>query len=353
MDKISYAFGKDYLSDWGLKEALREVFQNYIDYGEYDIQVNSSENTDNVLVCITNKYLPTGLEFMRLGNSSKSDGTKIGHHGEGLKAAFLIFGREDLYFSVRTNKYILTPIFEDSIIGETLSIKVSSHSSLVNQFTTQFYCPKDIYEDFITNDIIKPKDVLYSHPTYGDLIWNKPKGNIYCGNLFVCNIKGLNYSYNIKPNKLQLDRDRKTPRDFDLDYATSNILSSYQRSQATTKPLPVDYNSREYRYSGYVDEADIENIEAVNAKGTIQYLHKTTGTMINNEAVKRTLNNHPKFISLKSKSYRTELLHKIRDAKRFRTSTLLKVFKKNYCGSDDLDMNIDIDVIINRFKEKK
>jgi len=351
INKINYGFGKDYISNWGVNEALREVFQNYIDYGDYEISVNEYENSNNVLVNISNNYIPNELEFLRLGSTSKKDGDKIGHHGEGLKAAFLIFAREDLYFRVDTNKYTLTSGFTKSIIGETLYIDYEKRFSK-DQFVTEFNCPKEIYNSFIKN-IISDDDVLYRNDHYGDLLHtNKGNGNIYCGGLFVCKIKGINYSYNIKPDRLILDRDRCTPRDFDLDYATSNILSAYQKSDAYLNSHVIDYNSREYSYSGHVTEAAIEKIESINAKGTIQYLDTNTNSMIVNDRVIETLNNHPKFIKVKEISYRSQLASKIKELKRNRTITLLKLFKKTYCYKHNIDMNIDIDVIINRFKTK-
>jgi hypothetical protein len=55
--KIEYGFGREYLSSWTLKEALREVFQNYIDYGDYDISIgNVDEDNNSVTVRVANDY---------------------------------------------------------------------------------------------------------------------------------------------------------------------------------------------------------------------------------------------------------------------------------------------------------
>lgn len=354
MEKINYAFGKDYLSNWGLIEALREIFQNYIDFGDYKVQTHSYENTNNLLISITNNYIPTELEFLRLGNSSKKDGDKIGHHGEGLKAAFLIFARENLYFRVISDKYSLLSGFDKSIIGDTLYISYEDATNLnKKEFITEFHCPKDVYDSFI-NNIITPKDVLFHDENYGDLLHShKGQGNIYSGNLFVCNVKGLQHSYNIKPNKLELDRDRKAPHNFDLDYATSNILTSYKRSVDTINDYkPINYNSREYNYSSYVSEEDIKHIDAINVKGKVQFYDKQSKEMIVNHRVKETLAKHPKFTKIKKLSYKSQLKVKTLDAKRKKTITLIKDFKKNYCANN-IDMSIDIDIITDRVKTNK
>ena len=32
---IKYGISKNYLPNWGIQEALREIFQNFLDFGEY------------------------------------------------------------------------------------------------------------------------------------------------------------------------------------------------------------------------------------------------------------------------------------------------------------------------------
>ena len=353
MEKINYAFSKDYISNWGINEALREIFQNYIDYGHYDVVVNSYENSNNLLIHISNDYKPNNLEFLRLGNSTKTNFDKIGHHGEGLKAAFLIFGREDLYFKVFSNKYCLSPGFDDTVIGETLYISYEDNNSDDERFVTEFNCPKDIYENFI-NKLITKDDVLFTHFIYGDLLKSsRTPGDIYCGGLFVCNIKNLQRAYNIKPYKLNLDRDRCVPNDFDLDYATSQILTDYKRSEDTTTPyVPISFNSREYNYSSYVTENDIKRIDAIKVKDGIQFYDNVNKEVITNTRIKNALNNHSKFNKIKKLSYKSQLKVKTLDAKRKKTITLIKDFKKNYCNNN-IDMSIDVDIIIKRITDNK
>lgn len=354
MARIQYAFGREYLKGWTIKSALREVFQNYIDYGSYDVEVSQAGSSDLVSVTISNDYRPNSLEFLRLGNTSKTDGTSIGHHGEGLKAAFLIFAREDLYFAVNTGRYRLIPVFEKSnVIGETLTIAYAE-SNVFKTFSTTFHCDKTLYEEFI-NNIITPKDVLFKDNNYGELLgYHKGKGNIYSGGLFVCNIKGLENSYNIKPTVLKLDRDRSVPNDWDLDYATSKILENYQKHvQELKQPIVhTNYNSREYRFSGTVSEDSVKSIDAVVVKGVgIQYFDNIHQEMINNDKVKKTLDNHPKFKKIKEASYKDKVNDAYRNTIRKKPITLLREFKKDYC-ENDIAMLIDIDVIIDRLKKK-
>ena len=360
MSKIHYAFGRDYLKDWTLSDALREVFQNYIDFGEYKVERSATNcgKFDNIK--ITNDYNPESLEFLRLGNTTKDNGDFIGHHGEGLKAAFLIFAREGLPFNITTRNYILKGKFDYSEeIGETLYIEYTNHNSVSldkNKFITSFQCPSKIYDEFI-NNIIGEDDILYSDDYYGDLLKDhKGKGNIYSGNLFVCNIKDVNNSYNIRPCHLQLDRDRRVPRDFDLFWATGRILDSFNNynknnEESISKINNINFNSKEYQYSNTVPEPLIESIKAVSVNGKIQYYDKRTDTMITNHNVKQTLDTHPKFQKERELSKKVKYNNRVHETKRKSPITLLKEFKKDYCGNNE-NMIIDIDVIINKLKKK-
>lgn len=126
MKTINYGIHRDYLSSWGLKEALREIFQNFIDYGEYNI-VTESCLDEFIYVSLDNKYNPTDLEFLAIGKSIKHGDQSIGKHGEGLKMAMLIFLRENLEIWIDTQLGRLKPIWNNQDhIGETLAINVDN-----------------------------------------------------------------------------------------------------------------------------------------------------------------------------------------------------------------------------------
>ena len=127
---IHYGFGKEYLSKWGIREALREIFQNFMDYGEYTTDLMLFSTEENVVkIRLTNDYSPEKLEFLRIGNSVKKNKEAIGKHGEGLKMAFLIFLRENLNMELYTSKYKITPRFEkDENVGELFVLDYVAHN---------------------------------------------------------------------------------------------------------------------------------------------------------------------------------------------------------------------------------
>lgn len=342
--KIEYGFGKEYLSKWTLKEALREVFQNYIDYGKYDVYIeNIEDNSDLVTVRIANDYIPDKLEFLRIGNSFKANSNSIGHHGEGLKVAFLIFLREGLLFKILTKDLSIIPVWSnDELVGETLRIQYEDGFNELHQFVTYFECPRNIYEEFI-NDIIKEDDLIHT-TYYGDIV-NKPKGNIYSGNLFVCNIKQLSNSYNIKPEYLPLDRDRSIPNDFDIEYYTSRILQLYNNSkivQVTTKEL----EGKDYQYTDSLPDNIVNQFKSRKIGNKNVYINKVDNEHIQNRRITNILDKHPKFIKDNKVSARLQFKYKLERTKRKSLKTLIKEFKTNHCKSTE--MLDDINIIIKR-----
>lgn len=67
---ISYGITPNYLKHWGINQALREIFQNFIDYGHYNISTDNVEDS-LIKVTITNDWTPENLNFLYLGESDK------------------------------------------------------------------------------------------------------------------------------------------------------------------------------------------------------------------------------------------------------------------------------------------
>lgn len=226
MGVISFGIGSDYLPNWTVKEALREIFQNYIDYGHYEIEIVKSGK--NSVVTITNNYTPTGLEFLRIGNSNKTSAS-IGKWGEGLKMAFLVMLREKLNISIITDKWLIKPVWiNDRQIGKVLAIDYIPHKlKTQTKFITKFVVNTEIFTEYY-DSIIKQEDIIYSHSYHGNIV-NRPAGHIYCGGLFVCSVQNMTKAYDLKPEVLPLDRDRVLPRTWDVNYHCSKLNEAHDK----------------------------------------------------------------------------------------------------------------------------
>ena len=202
-DFVNYGIGENYLEDWGYKEALREIYQNFIDFGDYEIKIDKTRY-DRVVVTLKNTYIPDSLEFLQIGKSVKTNENSIGKHGEGLKMAFLVLLRNKEYMHIRYGNTIIHSLWNLSIIGKTLSLKLTKTLKTNNNFEVKFTCPKSIFTAF-NEKVITKEDIIFKDSYYGSIV-NKPIGELYSGGLFVTTLNNLKKAYDIPPNKLALDR---------------------------------------------------------------------------------------------------------------------------------------------------
>lgn len=287
---IHYGFGAEYLPSWSYPAALRELYQNFIDYGDYTEEHIIVDGVAQVK--LTNGWKPESLEYLRIGNTGKGDNPNaIGHHGEGLKMAFLILLRNGFNSMIFTNRYAVYPEwYSDNEIGDCFCFNYEIHDFYESPYTLEFDCPADEYLAFKEN-LIKPEDIIYSHWDYGDLL-NKPAGNIYSGGLFVANLKGVGRSYNIKPRYLPLDRDRCVPQAFDVEYRTSKIL------EASEVMTVKDLSYSDTRYISKLPAKMYETVKPRKVGNEIQFTIKDeTGKdqVVTNSSLKEHLSTHNLF----------------------------------------------------------
>ncbi|MCK4815885.1 hypothetical protein KA005_08945 [bacterium] len=217
---IKFGISENYVPGWGVVQAIREVYQNFIDYGEFNVEIDDIGD-DKVAVHISNDFKPETWEFLKIGFSKKKDGS-IGKHGEGLKLAGLIFLRNGLSFSIGSSAGVACALFyEDDSLGKCYGLKTSP--APYRRFEVCFECDKKDIQVF-NKDRVKEEDILHKSG-YGCIV-DKLKGNIYVGGLYVCNVKDLKYAIDFKSAFMELGRDREVPSTFDLEYFTNKVINS-------------------------------------------------------------------------------------------------------------------------------
>lgn len=335
-NKIHYGFGKDYLPNWGIQQALREIYQNFLDYGDYQERTDILSNGD-LLVTLSNGWKPESLDFLRIGKSMKHSANPIGKHGEGVKMAFLILEREELNSSIFTDKYIITPSFyTDKEIGECFSLIYKEHGITDQKFTIQFNIPPEEFSQF-KDSLITEDDVIFSHE-YGDIV-DKEAGSIYSGNLFVVKVRNMTNAYNLKPRYLPLDRDRSVPRSFDVNYYSSKINSAHAQL--------IDLKSLSNSDTLYIDDVPDTVKEQIKPKlvgNSIEFVYKDAENktvVISNESVKEILKRDSLFQAAIKRL-------KMFIAKKLGLYDLLIEFKEKHVHSSDAIA--DFELILERVK---
>lgn len=237
--KYELTIDTNYVSDWNIAQAVRELFQNSV-----DSEVQNPGNTsywkydeDTQKLYIGNKYSVLNVETLLLGVSTKTDdNTTIGQFGEGYKIATVVL--------LRTNHPIT---FYNYGAKEVWTTKLVKSRRFNGRLVPTFYVDKRypwqkvpdnnltiVVENVTSKDYKLICDYILSlHTDIGDtidcgrfgtiLLNPELRGKVFVSGLYVCTNERLNYGYNIKPVFLQLDRDRKTVDNFNLLWTTSRM----------------------------------------------------------------------------------------------------------------------------------
>lgn len=240
-------FSLDYVPDWGIKEAVRELLQNVID-AETDDPTNTGiyERVNDTLV-LGNQRSTLTPQHLLMGYSSKRDADKfIGRHGEGFKVAILVLLRngktvtffnraksEIWDFRIKNSKKYASKIVE-------LSVKKHKYPKKEQHFTMVIGNLSD--EDFaeIEQGHIYRKDVpVYeTDPNLGRiLVAPEYRGKVFVNGLYVMSSAKLRYGYDFRPNKIKLDRDRRLIDSIDLSFLTSEMWVKSGRNKEVANLL--------------------------------------------------------------------------------------------------------------------
>jgi hypothetical protein len=332
---IPYGIDRNYIADWGLNDALREICQNFIDYGEYKTEVDDAAQEGQKTLVFKNSFSPEFLDYLKIGFSQKEEESR-GKHGEGLKMAALVLTRNGLDFSIAHNTIQVTGVFyEDENLGECFGLEVEETNNTEDLFTVKCTLPKEIIEEY-NEKAIKPEEVIFSYPGCGDLI-NKPAGEVYVGGLYVCNLKGLKHAYDFHPTQIKLDRDRKIPASFDVQYTASKILEN--SGQIKLKDLETD----DARYIDKIPEKIAKKFQPEIVQGKVVFRTKDYQAT---PRVKEILMKNPK-VQKKVARMKTGLTRKIKP------ESIMKEFLDKYKYNMKPEMLTDLQAIVRMAKDWK
>ena len=270
--KYELTIDTNYVSDWNIAQAVRELFQNSV-----DSEVQNPGNTsywkydeDTQKLYIGNKYSVLNVETLLLGVSTKTnDNPTIGQFGEGYKIATVVL--------LRTNHPIT---FYNYGAKEVWTTKLVKSRRFNGRLVPTFYVDKKypwqkvpdnnltiVVENITSEDYKLICDYILSlHTDIGDtidcgrfgtiLLDPELRGKVFVSGLYVCTNERLNYGYNIKPVFLQLDRDRKTVDNFNLLWTTSRMWVENQEKTEFIEMLYGEDTPPDISYIGSLCNAD-------------------------------------------------------------------------------------------------
>lgn len=233
--KFELSLTKNYVADWGVYDALRELIQNAIDQ-----EVTIPDNKKSIVykdetLYISNKSSVLERQSLLLGHTSKQDDDKtIGQFGEGYKIAFLVLTRLEKPVTVynygaketwtvkfsKLKKYnyekVLVVTVDDAypwtkVPDDNLTIKVENITP-------------DEYEGLIERTLFLQNDVDFEGTPYGDILFSdKHKGQFFVNGLYVTTNNEFSNGYNIRPEFMKIGRDRNLVDSHDLRSMTRRM----------------------------------------------------------------------------------------------------------------------------------
>lgn len=224
--KINYAMTRDYRSEWGIIEALRELAQNCVDNREHESTYEARNVGYTGTVNIITKGFVLPLNTLALGVSEKPNGA-IGGFGEGLKLAMLILTRAGCCPVLVSGDNVITGGFElHPILGvETFCLTVGKTDKHVPMLHITCNIPPKLIPELqqkVTMFSDNPLPVPTGAPELlPELLPDIDPGHIYVGGLWVCEMPHFKYSYNFPPDQLELGCDRKVASDYGVAWHTT------------------------------------------------------------------------------------------------------------------------------------
>lgn len=229
MQTVHLTISRDYVSQWGVWEAAREIVQNAFDTKDYSIDYD----LDLGVMTVCSKGGSLDKKTLILGNSTKrDDDSSIGTYGEGFKLALLVLLREGKNVTIKNGSSLWTPHFDShpTLENECLALTIEENVIQDNDSTVEFIIEGLTGEEIeeIQHKTLYNFDKRYVEASHNESFCWRPDGTpeLYVGGLFVCNLNDkYALSYNFTPDILHLDRDRKSVCTFSLSLEATKMIA--------------------------------------------------------------------------------------------------------------------------------
>lgn len=215
---------KGFCFQWQKSKACMEYISNALDEGNYDFNVDYERGCLEV----TNYNVKLNPKALMLGLSSKRDDTsKRGCFGSGLPQSIAALLDQGCVVTIFNNDVIWTTSFShcEDWGYEVLTFKESINPTPDTSMTVlvEGLSEEDLDEVKSRTLALQDREVLFS-TEYGDVIAHgEDEGEIFCGDMYVCENNAFKYSYNFAPKVLPLNQDRNSTSQWEISKLTAKI----------------------------------------------------------------------------------------------------------------------------------
>jgi hypothetical protein len=259
-NKFYTGISSEYVEHWGFWEGCREAIQNATDQEDHSVEVQDAQGQIWLSVQSYGATIPK--EMFLMGKSGKrDDDTKTGKYGEGFLLSLLALLREGKEVRIKNGFDKLIPTLEPhpqlredclaiEIVEDFYGIEDTDGSSV--DITVHGLTQEDV-------NILDGNYLPFHMNKYNNWWWEEnirvdyegcqifrydtdikasdrealddsgcPK-KVFVNGLFVCDLPDKYvFSYNLTPDRINLDRDRKSVDTWDLQREVADILEQAQ-----------------------------------------------------------------------------------------------------------------------------
>lgn len=234
-------------SHWSISKSISEMTSNFLD-SEGERSFEFGEN----FIELTNKNIKVSNKMLLSGLSDKrGDTSKRGQFGLGFCQSIVVLTDLDIKVTVLNNNIKWQPSFQHcNQFDADIMVINESPCANGNDFTVliEGLSAEDIDEVKQRCLVFQDREVLYS-TKYGDIISNledEEGGEVFCGDMYVCQNKNFKYSYNFKPKGVKLSQDRDAVSQWDLQQLTAKVIIATGDKVFIKEAIKADKADTEY-----------------------------------------------------------------------------------------------------------
>ena len=224
MSKFELSLASDYVPDWTIVDAIRELFQNALDQEAQMPDNTASWSYKDGTFKISNKTSTLETKSLLLGTTTKEgDDRTIGQFGEGYKIATLVLLRNAKEVTIYNYGCMkLAPSVKSRRFGAEILRSSSTGYPWAqvpdNDLTIEVtgLTDEEWFEQIVPANLHLQSDVKIEETSeFGEALSDpRHAGLVFVNGLYVCKYEPYHFGYNFKPGNLKLDRDRKLASDF-------------------------------------------------------------------------------------------------------------------------------------------
>ena len=257
-ESIILTISKDYVTDWGVWEAIRELSQNSLDSAdktETKPIINYHKETKSMIFISEKAHLSTTTLILGGGNKMTED-TQRGKFGEGYKLALVVLLRLGINVTIYNGSEVWEPefIYSDMFKTELLTIHITKTHTNNKDLTIKLTGVEAIQAATSKHRVLLNRKNSIGYETeYGCILTEERfKGQIFVGGIFVCEATiPLEHGYDFNPDQVDLGRDRGLMDSFNIQWLTSKMWNeackySEEALDITSKLIASNKDSTKY-----------------------------------------------------------------------------------------------------------